>query len=572
MANPQIIVEYVAKTDQLVKGMRSAGKETESFGGRMKGMGKAALVAGGAAGVAALAASVKIGVDEMTEAAKVGAQTEAVLKSTGGAAGVSSKQVADLAESLMKKSGVDDEAIQSGENLLLTFTNLQNRAGKGNDIFNQATKAMLDMSVALGTDTKTSAIQLGKALNDPLKGVTKLQKIGVTFTEGQKRQIEAMVKAGDTAGAQKVILEELNREFGGSAEAAGKTLPGQINVLKESFSNLAGELLGTLLPSLSAVVGALTAHPTLFKTLAIGVLAVAAAMVVLNVAMAITAANPITLVILGIIAAVVALAVAVVWLVKNWDKVTAALVKGFDKVKAAALAVFGWIRANWPLILGILAGPLGLAVALVIRNWDRIKAAITAAVNAVLNVVRNVFNTVRSFLSSVTDAIGGVLRRLAGLFDRPADAARDAAGAVKKALGGMLDYIEGLVGKVRSAASSVANAIKGPLNSVLGAWNSISLTVPRVTIPSFKIGPKKFGGGSFGGQTISFPNVPLLASGGIVTQPTLAMVGERGPEAVIPLGRGGGAALVEIGQVVIREELDLARLAARLSAAVAVRT
>ena len=111
-----------------------------------------------------------------------------------------------LATALMKKSGVDDEAIASGENLLLTFTNIRNEAGKGNDIFDQTTQAALDMSVAMGTDVKTSAMQLGKALNDPVKGMTRLQKVGVTFTDAQKEQVAAMQKTDDRIGAKKNIL------------------------------------------------------------------------------------------------------------------------------------------------------------------------------------------------------------------------------------------------------------------------------------------------------------------------------------------------------------------------------
>ena len=76
----------------------------------------------------------------MGEAQKVSAQTRAVLKSTGKAAKVSAKQVDQLAEALMTKSGVDDEVIKSGENMLLTFTNIRNEVGKGNKIFTQATK------------------------------------------------------------------------------------------------------------------------------------------------------------------------------------------------------------------------------------------------------------------------------------------------------------------------------------------------------------------------------------------------------------------------------------------------
>src|SRR6188768_2803829 len=107
------------------------------------------------------------------------------------------------------------------------------------------------MSVALGTDMKTSAMQVGKALNDPIKGLSRLTKVGVTFTDAQRAQVKAMQESGDMAGAQKVILAELTKEFGGSAEAAGKTLPGQLKILQQEFSNVAGALIGELIPPLT---------------------------------------------------------------------------------------------------------------------------------------------------------------------------------------------------------------------------------------------------------------------------------------------------------------------------------
>lgn len=148
------------------------------------------------------------------EQLKVSAQTEAVLKSTGQAAGLSAKQIEDNASALKANSLFADDAIQSGENLLLTFTNI------GKDTFPGATQAMLDMSQAMGQDLGTSAIQLGKALNNPKDGLSALQRVGVTFNDQQKEQVAAMQDAGDMAGAQAIILAELNKEFGGSAKAA----------------------------------------------------------------------------------------------------------------------------------------------------------------------------------------------------------------------------------------------------------------------------------------------------------------------------------------------------------------
>jgi hypothetical protein len=194
---------------------------------------------------------VKVGIDEFMEAQKVMAQTNAVLKSTGGAAKVTATQITDLSSSIMKMTGIDDEAIQAGQNLLLTFTKIRNETGKGNDIFDQATLAMTNLSVAMGKDLSSSAILVGKALNDPVKGVSALSRAGVQFTEGQKETIKSLIESGDAMTAQKMILKELETQFGGSAEAAGKTLPGQLNILKQTFSNLAGQLVTTFMPAIA---------------------------------------------------------------------------------------------------------------------------------------------------------------------------------------------------------------------------------------------------------------------------------------------------------------------------------
>jgi phage-related protein len=258
----ELKVQIIGDASSYQRALATSARSTQSFGsGVASGLGKIAkigAVAAGAAGVGGLIAVLKTGADEFAESSKVAAQTEAVIKSTGGAAGITAKQVDALATSLSQKSGMDDEAIASGENLLLTFTNIQNQAGKGNDIFNQTTAILADMSTALGQDTKSSAIQLGKALNDPVRGVTALQRVGVSFTASQKEQIKSLVESGKTMEAQKLILRELTKEFGGSAEAAGKTLPGQLAKLKNSFEELAGGIVGAMAPALGKAAGLLS--------------------------------------------------------------------------------------------------------------------------------------------------------------------------------------------------------------------------------------------------------------------------------------------------------------------------
>lgn len=173
------------------------------------------------------------------------AQTRAVLHSTGGAANVTARDVTKLTGRLQKMSNVDDDVIRQGANLLLTFTSIRNEVGKGNDVFNQATGAVLDMSIALKQDMKSSAIQVGKALNNPIKGVTALTRAGVSFTDQQKKQIEKLVESGRTLKAQKIILAELNKEFGGSARAAAKAEGpmGKLKVVWDQLSDTVGQKL-----------------------------------------------------------------------------------------------------------------------------------------------------------------------------------------------------------------------------------------------------------------------------------------------------------------------------------------
>lgn len=217
-----------------------------------------AVKAGGAAGIGALALGLRAGIKEYIQSEKVAAQTNAVIASTGGVAGVSAKHIDSLSQALLKKSGTDDEVIKSGANMLLTFTNIRNVAGANNDIFDQATKATLDLSVAMGKDMTSSAILVGKALQDPIKGMTALTRAGIQFTEVQKDAIKHLVATGNVMAAQKIILGELTTQFGGSAKAAGDTLPGQLNKLRETFNNLAGSLVGSVAPALEKTTQRLT--------------------------------------------------------------------------------------------------------------------------------------------------------------------------------------------------------------------------------------------------------------------------------------------------------------------------
>lgn len=214
-------------TPVLAKFRSSAEKVNNVLGTGLK-----VALAGATAGFGALVGVGISSANAFAEAQEAGSQLNAVLKSTKGIAGVTADQASKLATELQNVTKFSDETILSGENMLLTFT------GIGKDVFPQATETMLNMSQALGQDVKGSAIQLGKALNDPINGVTALRRVGVSFTEDQQKMIEKLVQSGKTLDAQKMILKELEIEFGNSARAAGETFSGKLTILQNKIGDL----------------------------------------------------------------------------------------------------------------------------------------------------------------------------------------------------------------------------------------------------------------------------------------------------------------------------------------------
>lgn len=226
----------------------AADRKVSGFGDKMAKVGRVMAAAFAVAGAAAVGFAVS-SVKAFSEAQDAIAQTNAVLKSTGGVAGVTAKQVDDLSKSLQSETKYSDEAIRSAQNMLLTFTNISSK------VFPETTQAVLDMSTAMGTDLKATSIQVGKALQDPILGVTSLQRVGVRMTESQKTMIESLVKSGKTAEAQRIILKELQTEFGGSAKAAGQTFSGALERLKNRLNDVQEGIGMLIVRGLEPVVG-----------------------------------------------------------------------------------------------------------------------------------------------------------------------------------------------------------------------------------------------------------------------------------------------------------------------------
>jgi hypothetical protein len=212
-------------------GQRQVESALKSVGKNMNVTAAIAKAAGAAIGTA-IVGTLALVIKNAGEAERTMAQLNATIKSTGGAAGFSSSQIARMAGDLQDVTAFGDDAIMAMQSVLLTFTKVRG------DEFRTATKSILDMSTALGMDLKGAAIQVGKALNDPIAGVSALGRAGVQFTAAQKETIAALVQTGKTAEAQRIILKELETQFGGAAEAARKTLSGALKALNNAFGDM----------------------------------------------------------------------------------------------------------------------------------------------------------------------------------------------------------------------------------------------------------------------------------------------------------------------------------------------
>jgi hypothetical protein len=251
-ADLSIIIKAVDQASGTINGVQRELGGLEKGAGKLGGILKGGLMVGAGAaiaGIGALGAVLATSVDAASEAEDIGAQLNAVLKSTGGVAGVTADAINDHALALSEVTRFEDDAIVSAQSLLLTFTKV------GKDVFPDATEATLDMAQAMKMDLKSASMLVGKALNDPIKGMTALTRSGIQFTEQQKETIAAMVEMGDTVGAQRIILAELETQLGGSAEAAGKTMAGQMDILKNSIGNVKEEIGGALIPILGNLIG-----------------------------------------------------------------------------------------------------------------------------------------------------------------------------------------------------------------------------------------------------------------------------------------------------------------------------
>lgn len=407
--------QFDKSVDHLKGKMKGLQTSLASAGSKMASIGQK-LSVGLTLPFAAFAAK---GIKEAQETAQAMGQVNAALNSMGPVAGRTSDQLTKMADSLEMNSLFEaDQILGKVTANLLTFGNV---SGK---VFDRAQQAAVDLSARLGQDLQSSAIQVGKALNDPVKGITALARVGVSFTEQQKQQIKAMAKVGDVAGAQAIILGELEKQFGGAAAAAQNADPW--NKATDAFNQMAEKVGTALLPLIPPLTDAIISVADAFSSLSpttqkwvlimggmaavvgpflavIGpmvaglgsllplVLKLGPAFAVLRVAMLALLANP---VVLG--AAAVIGGIYLAW--KNWDKIT-------DIVSRVYNAVKGFIVDKLLPIVAGLVPPIALIVT-IWKNWDKIGPIVQRLYQAVKTWAQDKLSAVFNWLKGKLEAVG----------------------------------------------------------------------------------------------------------------------------------------------------------------------
>lgn len=530
-----------ATSRQINPQMDNAGKKG---GGRFAAGLKAAIgPATALLGAAAVGGFLKDAIGEAREAQKVGALTESIIKATGGAAKVTAKDVGDLAGALSAKAGVDDEVIQQGANLLLTFKNVRNEAGKSNKVFDQATAAAVDLSAAGFGSVDGSAKMLGKALNDPIKGMSALGRAGVTFTDEQKELVKGFIAQGDTLSAQKVILKEVQGQVGGAAEASA-TAGEKLAVSWGNFKETIGTALLPLIDKLATFVGTKLLPGLLKLGPVVGQVAgfikklfsgfgsdtdgagskfaqfrVTVATVWASVKSIFTSAVSIVSALWGAFGGTLTTyAKAAFTNVMLVVRGAFTVIQGIFQVFSSLLK--GDWQGVWDGIKKILSGAWQVIQGVVRQGWNLIQTAFRLAGTVIRGIFSGIWSGIKALaeagMNKVVDAvraIPGKLRDLGGKF-------KDAGAGL---IGKLIEGIGNSAGFAADFASKIWDAVKAAINGGIDKLNG--LLEFKIKIPGAP------------DVNVNAPNIGHLARGTDNWRGGPTWVGEKGPE-ILNLPRG----------------------------------
>ena len=440
------------------RGQDAAETGLGKLGKSAKKLAKIGAAAFAAVGAGALVMGKQL-LDAGERASTANARIEQITKSMGqfdGAAGEVTDRLVKLAEKTARLTGVDQNLIKEGQALLSTFKSVGKDADKVGGVFDRATKAAIDLAAAGFGSVTSNAVQLGKALEDPVKGLAALGKSGVTFTADQKALIKSFVETGDIAKAQEIILAAVESQVGGTAEATANAS----DKMKVAWSQLQEKLGLKLLPVFEKFT----------KFIVESVLPA---------------------------------------MERIYEKVAPYVIEAFQKI------------SNWLNKTGIPA-------------FKDFVAYLQKEVFPKLTEMFDKFKVIGSYL---LDIFGPIFKTgLTAAFD-----------ILRTAIPPLLDALNLVLDALGFIAKMASNAIDG-VNKAISAYNKIPIlpnipTIPTNPTPTPTPTPAPIN--PYAGLDIF-----RFAEGGIVTGGAMiGMIGEAGPEAVIPLdklGRMGGGTTINI--------------------------
>jgi hypothetical protein len=511
-------------------------------------------------------------------------------KNVGDESGKAADHAIKLAESLGKQIGVSPTVIKGAEGILTTFHAVSGAVGMGAGIFDRATKAAADLAASGFGDMSTNAKQLGKALQDPSKGMTALTRSGVNFSQAQKDQIKAMQQSGDLLGAQKIILGEVENQVGGTAAAtagAGDKMRVAFEEVKVSIGTALMPAVKTMMKTFSGLFSFISANAAWLVPVTLAVAAFIAVLLTISKVVGVIEdvkkaietfkaawlalnssfiASPIGLIIIAIIllvAALVILYLKVDWFRAFVDAAMRDIVAFFLAGWNAIVGIFNWvvafIKQYMDLILVVLLGPFAIVFLL-------IKAAITGGWSGIMAQFGKWWSDIQGILAPILGVITGPFLAAWGWIY---------SGLISPLSGAF----SGVVRAISGALSGVTNAITAPfvaawkfiddhvLSPLKNAWNAVAKTINAIhvsfTIPSNVITNALQIGGKGFDWSPPF-NLPTLQSGGLITRTGLVLA--HAGEAITPLpgGRAGGP-LVQIAHAHFSEKIDVETFGRRLA-------
>jgi len=560
-AGREYVLKIVADVKDAVKGVDDVSAKTATMKDKMLGVGKAV-----ATGLAA-AAVVDFGKDCLNAAADADDAMDAVDSAFGNA----SKTITDFSKNTADKMGLsaqDYQTMAAETGRILTGFGINN-TDAANQTNTLATRAA-DMAAIVGGSTEDAMSAIDKAMQGQTKGlkqygisISKAEVEARAMAEGYVDASGKVTDAGRAIATQEIILDK-TAKYQGEFAKNSKDLGSQQDILKAKFEDLQAKIGTALIPVIiklfdiiRPLMDFLSNNIGWIAPLVGGILAIVGAVKLWNIAQLILNSTLLANPIFQVVAAIAALVAGLIWAYNNvgWfrdavDAMASAVVAAFNWIRDIVVGVFNWISNNWPLLLAILTGPIGLAVKIIVDNWETIKNAVVGAFNwvktnwplllailtgpfglAVLAIQRN-WDTIKSAVSTAIDAVRNALRDVANIIAAPF---KEGARIATDAWNGLIRLIQGAWNAINNAMSGLANVIKYPfeqaINAIKSLWNN---TIGRLsfTIPSWVPG--------IGGKGWS---APKLAAGGIVNRPTIALIGEAGPEAVVPLNRSNTPAL-----------------------------